>query len=177
VGSLKGKRTKKGDKMAILTLEDQTGSVEVIIFPDVFTASSPLLKGDDPLLVQGTAEVEESSVKIISTEIASLEEVRQKAVRNVLIGLRGECLSRERLKEIRNLLFRYPGESSVLLRVEPDQGESVIVAAHPHLSVSPCRELIEEIEAITGVKVAYGNGEKDPNHRHPEGRELQRTSG
>jgi DNA polymerase-3 subunit alpha len=177
VGSLKVKRTKKGDKMAILTLEDQTGSVEVILFPDVFTAASPLLKGDEPLLVQGTAEVEESSVKIISSEIASLEEVRQKAVRNVFIGLRGECLSREKLKDIRNLLFRYPGESSVLLRVEPDQGESVIVAAHPHLSVSPCRELIEEIEAITGVKVAYGNGEEDPNHRHPEGRELQRTSG
>jgi DNA polymerase III subunit alpha len=177
VGALKIKRTKKGDKMAILTLEDQTGSVEVVIFPDVFNTCSPLLKGDEPLLVYGTAEVEENSAKIISTEIASLEEVRQKAVRSLEIRLRGDCLSKENLKEIRNVLFKYPGESSVLLRVEPDQGDTVVIAAHPHFSVSPCRQLIEEVEAITGQKVAYGNGEKDPNHRHPEGRELLRTSG
>ena len=74
IENLKIKRTKKGDKMAILTLEDQTGSVEVVMFPDVFNASSPLLKGDEPLLVQGTAEVEENAAKIISHEIASLEE-------------------------------------------------------------------------------------------------------
>jgi DNA polymerase-3 subunit alpha len=177
VGNLKIKRTKKGDRMAILTLEDQTGSVEVVVFPDVFTTCSPLLKGDEPLLVHGTAEVEENSAKIISSEIASLEEVRQKAVRCVEICLGGECLTQERLKEIRNILFRYPGESSVLLRVEPEHGDAVLVAASPHLSVSPCRQMVEEVEAITKHKVGYGNGEKNTNHRHPEGRELLRTSG
>ncbi|MEW6669292.1 MAG: DNA polymerase III subunit alpha [Thermodesulfobacteriota bacterium] len=177
VGALKIKRTKKGDKMAILTLEDQTGSVEVVIFPDVFNTCSPLLKGDEPLLVSGTAEVEENSAKIISSEVASLEEVRQKSVRSLEICLRGDCLNKENLKEIRNVFFKYPGESSVLLRVEPEQGDTVIIAVDPHFNVAPCRHLIEEIEAITGQKVAYGNGEKDPDHRHPEGRELLRTSG
>ena len=85
IGNLKLKRTKKGDKMAILTLEDQTGSVEVVVFPDVFNSYSPLLKSEEPLLIQGTAEVEENTVKIISHEISSLEDIRRKAVKTVEI--------------------------------------------------------------------------------------------
>ena len=51
VEELKLKRTKKGDKMAALRVEDLTGSTEVIIFPDLFSKTSPLLKGDEPLLI------------------------------------------------------------------------------------------------------------------------------
>jgi DNA polymerase-3 subunit alpha len=168
IENLKIKRTKKGDKMAILNLEDQTGSVEVVVFPDVFNSYAPLLKSDEPLLVQGTAEVDENAAKIVSHEISSLEDVKQKAVKAVEITLRGECLNRERLKEIRSVLFRYPGGSCVRFRVDVGQGEPVLIAANPHYSVSPCKEMIREIEAITFEKVACTHGEENSNDRNAE---------
>ena len=40
--------TKKGDRMAFLTLEDMKGFVEIILFPDVFKAALPFLRGENP---------------------------------------------------------------------------------------------------------------------------------
>jgi DNA polymerase-3 subunit alpha len=168
IESLKLKRTKKGDRMAILNLEDQTGAVEVVVFPEVFNTYSAYLKSDEPLLVKGTAEVDENSAKIISQEISSLEDVKQRAVKSIEITLRGECLSRERLKEIRSVLLRHSGGSCVRFRVDPGEGDPVLVSANPHYSVAPCKEMIREIEAITSEKVACSYGEEDPNHRNPE---------
>jgi len=39
--------------MAFLTLEDMKGFVEVILFPEVFKAALPLLRGETPSLSMG----------------------------------------------------------------------------------------------------------------------------
>ena len=41
VASLSEKMTKRGDRMAFFSLEDRTGSVEVMVFPDTFAAAAP----------------------------------------------------------------------------------------------------------------------------------------
>ncbi|RJR39832.1 MAG: DNA polymerase III subunit alpha [Desulfobacteraceae bacterium] len=176
IENLKLKRTKKGDKMAILNFEDQTGAVEVVVFPDVFNCCSPLLKSEEPLLIQGTAEVDENTAKIISHEISSLEEIKHKAVKAVEIFLRADWINKDRLKEIRSVLFRYPGESTVRFRVEMGE-ESVLIKANPNYRISPCKEMIREIEAITLEKVACTYGEENSNHRYLENPKFSRRSG
>ncbi|MFH1489531.1 MAG: DNA polymerase III subunit alpha [Pseudomonadota bacterium] len=166
IGALKIKRTKRGDKMAILTLEDPTGSAEVVVFPDVFNSYSPLLKGDEPLLITGTAEIGENTAKIISQEIHSLEMARQSAIKAIELGL-SETVSREDLEEIKDLIFRYPGDSAVFFKVDAGGDEKVVIAAHPNYKVSPCNELIEEIETIIGRKVICRYGGKNTDSRHP----------
>jgi DNA polymerase III subunit alpha len=162
IESLRIKRTKRGDKMAVLTLEDQTGSIEVIVFPDSFERYSPLLKSDEPLLVTGTAEVDESAAKIISQEISTLEQVRQEAVRLVEMALPRAAINRELLEEIKDILFRYPGESSVQFRVKTGPGRELLIAAHHRYRVSPSLEMIREIETLIGQKVVCSYGEKNP---------------
>lgn len=46
-------RTKKGDTMAIVTLEDPTGKMEVTLFPRIFNESAPALEQPDTVLVIG----------------------------------------------------------------------------------------------------------------------------
>ena len=154
--------------MAILTLEDPTGSTQVILFPDVFTNFSPLLKSDEPLLVTGTAEVDENVAKIISQEIFTLENVRQNAIRAIELSLHKEITSRELLDGIKDIIFRYPGECPVLFRADFDQGKEVIIAAHDRYRVSPCNEMINAIETLTGKKVIRRYGKKNQNHRQAE---------
>ncbi len=145
--------------MAIFNLEDSTGATEVVLFPDVFNNYSQLLKGEDPLLVSGTAEVADSSSKIIGKEIDSLGVIRQKAIRMIELSLFEERVSRDLLEEVRDILFRYPGKCSVLIRLHDGNGKEIIIAANRHYMVFPCAEMIEEIEEITGQKVVcrYGN--------------------
>ncbi|MBW1911660.1 MAG: DNA polymerase III subunit alpha [Deltaproteobacteria bacterium] len=163
IENLRLRRTKKGDRMAVFNLEDSTGATEVVLFPDAFNNYSQLLRGEEPLLVGGTAEVNDSSSKIIGKEIDSLGVMRQKAIRMIELGLHEERVSRDLLEEVRDILFRYPGKCSVMIRLYVGNGKEIIIAAHNHYKVFPCAEMIEEIEEVTGQKVVcrYGDWNSD----------------
>ncbi len=153
VEELKLKRTRRGDKMAVLRVEDLTGSTEVIIFPELFSKTAPLLKGDEPLFISGSAEIGDNSAKIIAQEIVTLNSIRQAAVRAIEVRLDQEGITLELLEDIRNVVFRFPGKCRLLFKVDGPDGEEIIIAADDRFSVLSCRELIEEIEILTGSKV------------------------
>ncbi len=157
VERMKIKRTKKGDKMATFNLEDETGAIEVILFPDLFTRCAVLLKTEDPLLVSGYVELAENTAKIIAQEVVTLESIRQAAIRVVEIPLEGERVSRGLLEDLRDLVFKHPGECKIRFKVSLDRGGEVKVSAHDRFSIEPSQELIHEIEVLTGSHVqAWG---------------------
>ena len=49
-------RTSKGETMMFLTLEDLSGTLDVILFPDAYRRAKALLSGSTPLLVTGVIE-------------------------------------------------------------------------------------------------------------------------
>jgi len=153
IENLRMKRTKRGDRMAILSLEDQSGATQVILFPEVFNSYSRFLKNEEPLLICGVAEVGDNSSKIIAKDIVSLESLRHKSIRTIEIEINQETASKNLLEDIRDIFFRYPGECSVLFRVNMDNGEEIIIGANSHYKVLPCDEMLEEIEGITGKRV------------------------
>ncbi|MFC1866968.1 DNA polymerase III subunit alpha [Thermodesulfobacteriota bacterium] len=153
IENLKMKKTKRGDRMAILSLEDQTGSTQVILFPDVFNNYSQFLKSDDPLLISGVAEVDGNSSKVITKGIDSLEALRQKSIRTIELGLNQERVTRELLEEIRDVFFKYPGECSVMFRMGMGKEKEFLIAANQHYRVLPCDEILGVIEGLTGQRV------------------------
>ncbi|OQX65881.1 MAG: DNA polymerase III subunit alpha [Desulfococcus sp. 4484_242] len=153
VEELKLKRTKRGDKMAVIRVEDLTGSTEVVIFPELFSKISPLLKNDDPLLISGSAEIGDNTAKIIAQEIITLNTVRQNSVKAIELRLCQEKISRELLEDLRNITFKFPGKCRLFFQVRGSNGERMAIAASDRFSVLPCRELIQEIETLTGEKV------------------------
>lgn len=153
VESFKQKRTKKGDKMAVIQFEDLTGSVEAVIFPEAFNRFSNLLATDEPLVLSGTLELSENSVKIIANDLATLSSARQSAIKALELILKEDQANSDILTELRSLVFRNPGDSRLILRVERSPSESIVISAHSRFSVLPSRELISEIEAATGGRV------------------------
>jgi len=153
VENLKMKRTKRGDKMAILNIEDLTGSTEVVVFPDVFSQTSPLLKCDDPLFIKGSAEIGDSSAKIIAQEIATLASIRQNAIKAIVIQLREEDISSKMLEDLRYTTYKYPGDCGLIFKVKMSHKKKVTISAHNRFNVLPCRELIAEIEDLIGNRV------------------------
>lgn len=139
--------------MAILTLEDQTGSTQVILFPDVFNNYSRLMKSDRPLLIIGTAEVDDNTSKIIAKSIDTLESLRQKSIRAIELGIKKENVTKDVLEEIRDIFFKYPGDCPVLFRVDTANGKEMIISTNDHFKILPCDEILGEIEGITGQRV------------------------
>jgi DNA polymerase-3 subunit alpha len=156
------KRTRKGEKMAILTLEDQTGSTQAILFPDTFNNYSNLIKSEDPILISGQVEKDENRSKIIAKELNRLDHLGYELIRTIEIGLTVETASRGVLGQIKEILFRNPGESRVFFRVENGEGGTTLISAHDHYRVSPSKRMIDEIQCLVGQKVLCRNGESEP---------------
>lgn len=76
-GTIKSKKiisTKKGDRMAFVELEDNSGFAEVIVFPKVFQRVSELLESQSTFVVRGIAETQNGAgCKIKADELLSLE--------------------------------------------------------------------------------------------------------
>ncbi|HKI49136.1 MAG TPA: OB-fold nucleic acid binding domain-containing protein, partial [Desulfobacteria bacterium] len=146
----KMKRTKRGDKMAIMQLEDLTGSTEVVVFPDVFADAAPLLKGDEPLLVSGTVEIGDQSAKVIAKEIKSLHGLELKAAKAVIISLEKEKSANRLLEGLKDAVFKYPGDCRLIFRVDSQMDEPVMISAHFRYSILPCPQFFEEVESLFG---------------------------
>jgi DNA polymerase-3 subunit alpha len=139
VSTFRAIKTKKGSKMAFATLEDQTGAVECVFFPDPFASSQRALGSGLPLLVKGKLEKKADGAKILAESTEELAAVRERRTHEVRLVLDAEELSRERLMSLKallsgsqgrcpvRLLLRFPGEGRAnidlpdTIRVVPDE--------------------------------------------------------
>lgn len=69
VAGLKRVTTRSGSAMAFLTLEDQTGQVEVVLFPRVLAAAAQYLGDEGVVVVRGKLQNQEDEVKILADEV------------------------------------------------------------------------------------------------------------
>ncbi len=68
------KNTKNGDPMAFITVEDQSGEIEVVVFPKLLAKTGYLLLKDTPLAITGTISVKEDDVSVLANKIVLLTE-------------------------------------------------------------------------------------------------------
>ena len=73
--------------MAVITLEDPHGSIEVVIFPEAYAKSARMLEAGAMVVVKGKVELDEEIVRMTSSEVLSLEALREKMSRELSIKL------------------------------------------------------------------------------------------
>jgi len=82
VETIKNLRTKKGENMAVVTIEDPTGRMEVMFFPKYYTPNKEILEDNGSMLViAGTLDMRlgQPQLKAEAVKRASLETMVQKA--------------------------------------------------------------------------------------------------
>jgi DNA polymerase III subunit alpha len=79
VGGFKRSLTRSGSTMAFLTLEDLTGSVEVLVFPRAYEQQGFALKRDAVVLLRGKVDISEQSVKLLCDEVLPLPATPEEA--------------------------------------------------------------------------------------------------
>jgi DNA polymerase-3 subunit alpha len=153
INSMRIKRTRRGEKMAVINLEDKNGFTEVIVFPDVFAQRASVLNDDRPLLVTGEVESGDNMVKVRAMEVVALETVRQRSINSIVIPVSREGLSRTSLMKLRDLIFKYPGECQLKFRIRLGEDSNATVVTHSRYSIIPNETLLGEIESLIGAKV------------------------
>ncbi len=74
--AIKAVTTKKGDRMAIITIEDLTGHSEAVVFPKAFERIGDLIIPDARLMVWGKVDRRDDQVQFIIDDAESIETVR-----------------------------------------------------------------------------------------------------
>jgi DNA polymerase-3 subunit alpha len=151
VAAIKEISTKNGDRMAFVTLEDLAGTVEAVVFPDLYRSSMLHLAKDSAVLVKGQVDIGEETVKLLLSEVQPLTLPAENGPSLVEVTLAGEAASSDGLRRLKALLQAHPGASPLRLHLELPEGGQVTIAPSPSLSVAADDSLRQELEAAFGA--------------------------
>jgi len=152
IRTYKKHKSKRGDPMAFLTIEDIFESVEVVVFPDTYSRCAEILDTTDPVIVQGTVQKDERGPKIIADSLDPLPAAREKYTESALLKLSADKTSRQQLEKVKKTLYKYHGSCPIMLTLHfPGRGE-VDIEVLKDLTINPCRELTDSVEEILNYK-------------------------
>ena len=162
--------TRKGQIMAYATLEDLTGSVDVVLFPRVLELTRLLFEPDKVVVVQGKVEARAESTRATGSAGPPVDPEMETEVETASVVAEGawlwddpECLpvARRQLVHVRvpsgdaglaerleSVLARHPGTDEVVLHVVVGSREVVVNADRYHVLAGPA--LIAEIDDLVG---------------------------
>jgi DNA polymerase III subunit alpha len=167
VSSLKLKNTKKGDRYGSFNLEDKSGFVEVVAWPDVYRKSVELLNSDDPIFVKGRMEVGEERIQIFANEITPLAQEVSRSRQNGTNGngsrngdrihlyVRVSEVSPEELLQLRETLLEHRGPCAVYLHLFASGKDETVIELPEQVRVASTPELEATIERLFGTRVSF----------------------
>ena len=150
VSALRVMRTKKGDAMGVVLLEDWEGIVEVLIFPDTYAKVQKLLETDAPVFVKGKLDNDESNMKILATDVYPMERVKEMLSRTVTIRINSALAPEDVAERLQPIIDEKRGPAEIIFELEFPGRFTALVRPNPYVKISPDREFVESIERICG---------------------------
>lgn len=157
------KATKAGNLMGFVTLEDLTGTIEVLVFPKVLERVSTELTPDTAVILGGRLSIrEEEEPKLLLDTVEPLytdAELEQMEAQGTILPASKQVLpgntlylripSDSAISMITPVLQRSPGAVTVVLYIESTGAK---LRAPQSLFVSPTQELIHNLSDMLGTK-------------------------
>ncbi|MCL2190327.1 MAG: DNA polymerase III subunit alpha [Defluviitaleaceae bacterium] len=169
------KYTKKDNKpMCFLTVEDMYGTVEVVVFSQMYEKKGHRLQVEQVVIVQGRVSVrEEENAKIIANDVLLWDEIPQHEkdaaraggssapaasvqlssppssdVKQRTLWLKIPASRTVELREITNILSAYPGATPVMIYNEQTKQK---FAANKNFHIAPAAGLAQELKDLLGA--------------------------
>ena len=159
-GLIVGMRTmksRKGETIAFMTLDDRSGRMEVSVFADLYDANHAKLHKDAVVVVKGAALSDEftGGLRMRASEVYDLVDARERSIKRLHLSLSGCALEGDFTAQLANLLRPYKGSAgqgclvSVAYIREDVQAEVTLGDAW---RVSPADELIQNLRDCYGAE-------------------------
>ena len=136
--------TKKGDRMCFMTLADDTGEIDAIMFPDLFAISSAKLTEERILLVNGRVSVKDDSISVICESVFTEEELPH-LIGNMKLCIKTDSASMQVRPELVRLCESYPGTTGICFYLT-DSRKTVVPKTK--LSLEVTSRSYDELSAI-----------------------------
>jgi DNA polymerase-3 subunit alpha len=151
------KTTKKGDKFALLQLEDQFGTVKVVVWPEPYGKAAKTIQNDSAVLIKGRLEIDDGgAMTIIAEEVQSLENICERSARAVIIRFGVDSITGDRLDTLSKLLDTHRGDCGVVFEVALNDGQLARVRPNSFVRVKMTPELTGMIQdTLPGAAVEF----------------------
>ena len=150
VRNTKNIKTKKGELMAFVTIEDLHGAVEVIVFSRVFSDVRDLLQEDRPVLVQGQVQKDEKSVKIMADTVIPIDKAEETWAASVHLNLEISRTDREGLENLHAILKRHSGRCPAFLHLRSPDNTDAVIALPEGFKLRAGGALTREVNGFLG---------------------------
>jgi DNA polymerase-3 subunit alpha len=151
ITGLQRKWTKKGDLMAVFSLEDLQTAVEVMVFPKSMTDHGHKLADDAVVTVRARVDARDDQPKLIAMEIEPFEPMSGEAF-PLRVKVAPAALSEGLIEDLKRLLGEHPGDSPVLLHL----GEQKVLRLPETWTVDVAPALLAELRVLLGPTAILG---------------------
>lgn len=131
VVDLRLKKTKKGENLCFVTLDDRSARIDVTLFGDTYDAVRNIVVKDAVLVIEGEVAEDHYSggLKVRVSKVLSIPQARAQYASGVQVVCEGSQLGQRNLKELETLLHSHKGDGSlpVKLRYQRSDAAATIV--------------------------------------------------
>jgi DNA polymerase-3 subunit alpha len=152
IGSLKQLKTKKDERMATFVLEDLTGKIEVVAFPDCYARHGTYLREGQLVWVKGKYMGDEDNRRISLSQAMPLAEAFEKQAKRVVVRIFLPGLEEATLSELKEILDAHEGKCPVYFELETPRSYRLTAQSAEVQKVAPSETLIKKVEALLGEK-------------------------
>ncbi|MFC4321068.1 DNA polymerase III subunit alpha [Litchfieldia salsa] len=146
-------RTKKGEVMAFLTLSDETGDMDAVAFPAVYTRFSKNLKKGEIQFLEGNVEKRDNRTQFIIKSVKTIEEVEpikeNDSNNKLFLKIESNHQQEDLLEDLKSILKKNHGTVAVIVYFEKDQKT---IALQREYWVSIEEKTIQQFKNLLGDK-------------------------
>jgi DNA polymerase III subunit alpha len=147
--SIKVVRTKRGDKMGFVGLDDETEQIECVFFADAWARSVRAMREGEPVLIRGKLEKGAEGMKILAESAELMREIRQRSTREVVLTVDyDEFKARGRIDALKKALEENTGACKAVISVTQPNHCIVRLELPLSLSVLPNETLQDAVDEV-----------------------------
>ena len=160
VSEFKRHRTKRGDPMAFLTLDDVEGQVETLVLGKAYSEATDVLAVDSVLVVRGRLDhADRGQTKLIAQEVERFEpsadevaQARQARVTGPILlpPIEAADFDASLIDELKAVFAAFPGETEVILKMQTREGARQLRFGDAY-RVRESAALHAELDALLGT--------------------------
>ncbi|MEE2822303.1 MAG: DNA polymerase III subunit alpha [Acidobacteriota bacterium] len=151
VTNLRHLRTRKGDSMASFQLEDLSGTVSVLVWPNAWEQHSSLIKNDFPVLIKGQCEVDGKGVaRVLCSEVSALDSLWEKGINKTCIRIPLPSLNDHKVSQLHSLVTSFPGNCPLEFELVEEKTYRIHVIPEEGILIDPIPSFVEAIENLFG---------------------------
>ncbi|MWJ27336.1 DNA polymerase III subunit alpha [Halomonas sp. ZH2S] len=154
-------KSKRGDTMAFLTLDDRTGRIEVSLFGELFEQLRGYIDADQVLIVEGEVSSDDYSggLRLRSKDVTPMLEARKRYAQAVEVALDGGRVNGRLVDSLRDYLTPHRDAQGLPVRLKYRNHEaSGWLELAEEWKVAPSDDLLlilREVQGQTGVQLRY----------------------